>query len=161
VLRLLLFGDCSIFYPCYFSEMHLHLRLVGWPKLQLERVQGFACVGDYCIGHNFLQLGHSHTLGLGVDALHPSFRKTKWVLVLVWFKEVLQMGLSHIGSSWQVHYAYEFKIYVNSRELERSTFQFIWFSLVSISRVWVLICKGWKGHFSQLYLTFEKNFKNM
>jgi hypothetical protein len=50
--------------------MHSHLGLVGWPKFQLERVQGFACVGDYYSGHNFLQLSHSDTLGLGVHALH-------------------------------------------------------------------------------------------
>lgn len=70
VLRLLLFSDYSILYPCYFSRMHSHLGLVGWSKFQLQRVRGSVCVGDYCIGHNFLQLSHSHTLGFGVNALH-------------------------------------------------------------------------------------------
>ncbi len=29
VLRLLLFGDCFILHPCYFSKMLSHLGLVG------------------------------------------------------------------------------------------------------------------------------------
>jgi hypothetical protein len=70
MFRLLLFGDCSMLYPYYFNRMHSHLGLVGWPKFQLERVQRFVCVGDYCIGHNFFQLSHSHTLGFKVNALH-------------------------------------------------------------------------------------------
>ncbi len=70
---------------------------------------------NYCIGHNFLQLNHSHAFGIWGPCLGPFFKRTKWVLVLGWLKEKLQMSLSHIRSSWQIRYTYKFKISINSR----------------------------------------------